>query len=746
MARGACYYIGAVTAKPQGRRAITSHADIVSFGRFRLDRKRRVLLCDGQPVTVGAKALDLLECLIDGRAGVMSKQNLLTCVWPGRVVGENNLPVQVHSLRTALAPHGGDGLILGVANGYRFVGDVAEAPEPTARPDPPHSPTMPVLPPAPEPVRGERAWERLLIGRRRGLFIAGWVVALLAGVEIAFTRLGRDWSAPTPPRLSIAVRPFGGIGLPPGQAFLAPAITEDLTTDLAHIPGSVVIARASADAPSVTSLPSKEMGRVLGVRYLLEGAIEPAATGFRINAHLIEAANGHELWAERFDMPAEALADTQSTIVRRIASALDTELTEFEGARALRERPDNPDAEDLFYGGRSLLDHDDSMAGFTRAQHMLEEAVRRRPDFLDAQAQLGLTLVLKKRSHDDPTAEQDLREARDAISAALAASRPSATALAADARLLEGDGDCSGAEQRSKAALALEPNSVDALTVLARCAANEGRLDEAAADEEMVLRLNPESGRKGRFSLLLSQVRLMQARYSEAIDSAHQAADATDRPQSTTDCMGRVEYAHILLISATALAGDKAGAKQLYAEYAARWPNRSVWRIGTYAARRFSELPGYHRFLDGLGLAGMPTYASEPRATPAAASACSEFVAVPPAVAGAETINTAGMSALIARSHPHVIDLGSGAAVIDGADWLGDHPPGTTLEDLVDRGGRSDRNEPVVVMGSGLYGDTIYAGVRELVASGYRRVLWYRGGEEAWTAAGLPASDRRLQY
>jgi adenylate cyclase len=546
------------------------------------------------------------------------------------------------------------------------------------------------------------------------------------------------------------VLPFRNLSDGGGGGYMADAITDDLTTDLAHIPGSAVTSRASAEGFRDRGGSAARIGAALNVRYLVDGSLRAADGTFLIDVALIEAASGRQLWAQRFATTVVRLAAAQTQIVRRIASALDVELPNIVSANSLRDRPNNPTSEDLFIRAYATLMQEDTLAGYTRAQHLLEQAVRLEPGFGDALAELGLTLILKLQSAVDPAAYADLAEARDVIGRSLdLASNP--IALAANARLLEYEGACEQAVPSAQAALALEPNSIDALAVLAKCATEAGHFDQASDYLRTVLQLNPDSVRSKPRLALLTQAYLLQGRYGEAIESGNRALAGDRPPQPGADSMGRAEYVRLMIMAATALSGDVAGARALYAEYRAVWPNRSAWRVAAYSPEGLASSAGFAKFITGLTQAGMPMYADERAAAPdpSDTSAVQEgdFARSPLVIRGARTLDTPAMAALIAHGGVTVFDLGQGAAVIRNA-ILVTAPADRTAPPLdgwpADRI-PADKQAPIVVMGDGVYGTAAVAAVRSLVARFYQHVYWYRGGEEAWAAAGLPSEDRRQQ-
>ncbi len=707
--------------------------DTVQFGPFRLITARRSLERDGAPVALSARAFDILELLIGARDRVVSRDEIVSRVWPGLAVEPSNLTVQMSTLRRALGDGGPQPQFIATipGRGYRFIGSVAgdaavEAEQAAADVGP---------------------WRRGPVLRdRRWLWSAG--VLALAGA--LWPVLYRPGSKPAAPPLSVVVMPLRDLSDAPGQGYLADAVSDDLTTDLALLPGSTVIARETADSYRGRAVPAQEVGRALGVRYLLEGSMRAEGATLHINAQLIDTGGGAHVWAQRFDVPRNAVDGARDQIVRRIAAALDVELVAAESARARRDRPDNPTALDLFFQARSILDHDDTLHGFRTAQELLERSVSMQTDFADALAELGGMLARKVLSVDDPDHAADLSRARQVVDRALAVSPRNATALAAKSAVLFAAGNIEEAAYAAREALAANRNNLVAEGVLARCAADRGLLDEAAQALQTILRLNPNAlGNKPRL-LQFGYVRLLQGRVPEAVDLLQRSTAGDAEPRPGMDGWGRAEGARMMLIAAYWLGGETQKARSLYSEYARLWPHRTVWRIGAAASGPMARLPGFARFLDALRSAGMPPYADEHEDDGVPASATplpdDDFTPTPLSIPDAETIDTRRLLAL-RRDVPSlmVLDVGSGAAVMPGAHWRAEteqaDDDAAFLETALSQKDAADG--PAVVLSDGTFDSQSYNAALALAARGRRRVLWYRGGEEAWAAAGQPAIDRR---
>ena len=154
-----------------------------------------------------------------------------------------------------------------------------------------------------------------------------------------------------PPRLSIVVLPFENLSGDPEQEYFADGITDDLTTDLSHLPESFVISRGTAFTYKGKPVDAKQIGRELGVRYVLEGSVRRVGEMITVNAQLISAETGRNIGVDPFEGERRRLGQLHVEFVSRLANSLGVELIKAEALRAERERPDNPDAVDLAMRG-----------------------------------------------------------------------------------------------------------------------------------------------------------------------------------------------------------------------------------------------------------------------------------------------------------------------------------------------------------------------------------------------------------
>jgi TolB-like protein len=187
---------------------------------------------------------------------------------------------------------------------------------------------------------------------------------------------------PPPPRLSIVVLPFVNIGGDPEQAHFVDGVTESLTTDLSRIRHAVVIGRNTAFNCKGKAVDSKQMGRELNVRYVLEGSVQRDQNRMRVNVQLIAAETGNHLWAERFDKPVADLFDMQDEIVARLANALNAQLAAAEARRA--EQTPTPDSTDLYFQGLAWLNKGPTPDNAVHARSFYERALSVDSDNVDA--------------------------------------------------------------------------------------------------------------------------------------------------------------------------------------------------------------------------------------------------------------------------------------------------------------------------------------------------------------------------
>jgi adenylate cyclase len=332
----------------------------------------------------------------------------------------------------------------------------------------------------PDPVR---VWRVLLDGeapqvpsrsllRRRLLVVAAFVaLAGLGGFVIwpmvpglvldAFALDQPLVNPPLPDRPSMVVLPFTNLSDDPQQEYFADGMTEDLTTDLSQVAGLFVISRNSAFTFKGKRLKVEQVGRELGVRYVLEGSVRRLGERIRVNAQLIDSTTGFHVWAERYDERFEDLFDVQSRISERILAAVDVSIAQAERDRVRRRPTDDLNAYEAWLSG---VGHTigGGREAYARARPFYERALELDPDFAEAHASLAQLLIgsrLFLYSTDD--AYLDLGEEHAARAVAIAPNMAEGHGALAMVHYARGDGDA--ALRESAIAVELAPNDVTAL-------------------------------------------------------------------------------------------------------------------------------------------------------------------------------------------------------------------------------------------------------------------------------------------
>ena len=302
------------------------------FGQFEVLSAQRQVLVDGQPAWLGARAFDLLLVLIEHRERVLGKDELLALVWPGVVVEEGNLSVQISALRKLF---GADAIATVVGRGYRFVQAGIEVQERGAPSD--STPALALaIATAPYSASPDTAAPNPIAS-----------APVLRAPERRKPSATLDDHLPLPEKPSIAILPFVNISGDAEQSYFTDGLTEDITTDLSHFRSLFVIARNSAFTYKGRSVDVRQVARELGVRYVLEGSARRSGVRVRVNAQLVDAISGNHLWANKYDRVIEDIFDLQEDLAQSIVSAIATQVQMTEQSIARRLRPGNLRAHDM---------------------------------------------------------------------------------------------------------------------------------------------------------------------------------------------------------------------------------------------------------------------------------------------------------------------------------------------------------------------------------------------------------------
>jgi adenylate cyclase len=323
-------------------------------------------------------------------------------------------------------------------------------------------------------------------------------------------------SAPQPliaPRLSIVVLPFANLSTDPEQQYFADGITEDLTTDLSRIPDMLVISRNTAFTYRNEPVGTKQIGRELVVRYVLEGSVRRSGNQVRVNAQLIDAETDAHLWAERFDGDALDLFALQDEVTSRIAVSLNLELVAAEAARPTA----HPDARDYIFRGRAARLRPNSREVYAEAISLFEHALALDPQSVEAQSLLASCLVSRVLNGLTDSAAADSARTEELADRALATSPRSPAAHFAKGQVLRLQGRLEEAISEYETVLASDRNWVEALAAIGRCKIYIGPIAEAIPAQEQAIRLSPRDPMICHWYFRIGQAHLLQSHIDEAL-------------------------------------------------------------------------------------------------------------------------------------------------------------------------------------------------------------------------------------
>ena len=309
------------------------------FEEYAFDTDRRELHRGAAVVSVAPQVFDLLDYLIRNRERVVSKDDLINAIWNGRIVSDAALTTRLNAARSALGNSGEEQRLIKTLprKGFRFVGPVREAQGPAgaATADNPIEPPRPAL--------------------------------------------------TLPDKPSIAILPFTNLSSDPEQDYFADGMAEDIITALSRFKALFVIARNSSFTYKGRAVDVKQVGRELGVRYVLEGSVRKAANRVRITGQLVDTATGTHLWADRFDGALEDIFDLQDQLSAKIVGAISPKLEQAEIERARRKPTESLHAYDYYLRGMASFHHG-SRKALAQALELFKKAIQLDPDFASAYA------------------------------------------------------------------------------------------------------------------------------------------------------------------------------------------------------------------------------------------------------------------------------------------------------------------------------------------------------------------------
>jgi TolB-like protein/DNA-binding winged helix-turn-helix (wHTH) protein len=503
---------------------------IYEFGPFRVDTLRRLLLREGNPVRLPAKAFEILLVLLEGKGRLVEKDELMRRVWPDAVVEENNLTVNISALRRSLTESPGEHryVVTVPGRGYQFVADVRQHGGERARESEqealanqgvaeisaersgwdveakPLSPSGWDLGSAAPQIAAAQTngaagrthtlssteYIRSEIKRHNHsalLLLAALLATTIIGSYLVYSRYlaGGSKAGIT----SIAVLPFANNTGDPNAEYLSDGISESLINSLSQLPGVKVIARSSAFAYKGKETDLKEVASALGVEAILTGRVTQRGENLSISVELVNASDKTQMWGEQYDRKMSDLLAIQREIAVEIVEKLKLKVSGAEKGFA-RHYTESNEAYQLYLKGRFYWNKR-TVEALKKSIEYFNQAIEKDTGFALAYAGLADSYVVPASGLSPIEA---MPKAKAAAMRALELDETLAEAHASLARVLSVyDWDWTGAEKEYKRAIELNPRYAIAHQWYGGCLAAMGRRNESIVERKRAQELDPLS-------------------------------------------------------------------------------------------------------------------------------------------------------------------------------------------------------------------------------------------------------------
>ena len=517
-----------------------------AFGDYVLDAGRRELRRSGEPVALEPQVFDILVYLLRNRDRVVSKDDLIEAVWSGRIVSDSAVTTRLNGARKAVGDNGAAQRVIRTIprKGVRFIAAVRE--------EAPFAATAQHAPAAPDAS-----------------------------------------SLALPDKPSIAVLPFTNLSGDSAEEFFADGIAEDIITLLSKSRALFVIARNSTFTYKGRAADVKQVGRELGVRYVLEGSVRKSANRVRVTGQLIDAATGGHLWAERYDRDLTDFFAMQDEITASVSAAILPAMEQTERERAARKPPGNLDAWECYHRGMwhfAKVEDEENQ----RALGFFEHAITLDPTFAAPHTGIALCLFthattfrrLRQRAEFLPRAIEHAQ-------LAIALDRAGGTGHAALAHLLVVSGRHREAFTEADLAVTLEPSSAWAHGAQGAARAFGGQPREAIEPLKIAMRLSPFDPLMVRWLNHMARAHYFADDYEAAIATSIQLCQSYPN----------MHAGYRTLIVALAQAGKREEAQRVMSDAMSRFGEDFLDPM----VRQAPELRSreYGRMLDGYRKAGV---------------------------------------------------------------------------------------------------------------------------------------------
>jgi TolB-like protein/Flp pilus assembly protein TadD len=520
---------------------------VYAFEGFRLDLARGLLHRDEREIALRPKSFELLRYLVEHADRLAGKEEVMRALWPNVIVTDDSLKRCVSEVRAALGDDNHQIIKTVPRRGLRFVAPLRTVAE-----------------------------ERPNAARKAGVLEA---------------EIHAEDNLPILERASIAVLPFQNLSGDPGQDYFADGIVEDIITALTRVPLLSVLARNSSFARGRDPVDVRQVGRMLGARYVLEGSVRRRGAQLRVTGQLIRADNGIHLWADNFDGKPVDIFRFQDELIARVVGALLPNLQSAEFERARRKPPESLDAYDLYLRALACRNAQTREA-IDEALRLLEQALALDPTFVAAAMIAGSTWALRVHAGWSPSGHAK-RESLRYLRLAARLDPNGAETLATLGRIMAAFGeDREEARTLAVRSIALGPDSIYVLRNGGSAFVNLGEARTGLTYLRRALQLSPSDHRAfdGWSGIALALIQLKQDK--DAVVAARNAVQ-----QNPHYLIGLRALA-----SSSALVGQRDEASTVVQQLLELDPNCSIAAM----TERLGHTPATFRLLDGLRLAGLP--------------------------------------------------------------------------------------------------------------------------------------------
>ncbi|SPE33842.1 putative Transcriptional regulator domain-containing protein [Candidatus Sulfopaludibacter sp. SbA6] len=490
-------------------------APVYGFGAFRLHAARRLLTgCDGTPVSLTPKAYDTLAYLLEHAGAVVNKDELMRAIWPDTVVEENNLTQNISLLRRALGEGRGDHRFIATVpgRGYQFIAPVRVA---DAQP---------------------------------------------AGME------------PADEKASIAVLPFVNVSTDPDYDYFGDGLAEEVINALSKLEGVRVVARTSAFSFKGKQADIREIADRLRVNLVLEGSVRKSGNRLRITAQLVNAADGYQLWSERYDREIDMpdIFGVQDEITLAVVDALKMKLPQARRPVVLKHATENVKAHELCLKGRFHVFRM-TRSGIEAGISYLEKALEADPSYALAQVGLAHAYRMFGLSLEMPPWEAGPKSKAAALKAIELDESLGEAHAVLGLSLFWYEWAWSASQKHFERALELEPNNAYTHWMYAHLCSNLGRHAEALDGIARARELDPLSG-------------FIHAMEGQFLLHAGRTDDAIDRLREALELDSKSRVAHLFTANAYIQKGRlEEAVEEASAAHAVSPSNMSALAIEAYA-------------------------------------------------------------------------------------------------------------------------------------------------------------------